>query len=337
MRRLISAALFALLGAGCLLTAGCHYRSTHDTYYLVAPNLKLPYWKTVQEGFHQAGQEYGVTAVVVGPDTYDPAAEASAFSDAVGRHPAGILVSAAAASALHADIASAIAQGIPVITVDSDAPNSERLYFIGTNNLQVGHLGGQRVVQRLHGKGNVVFYSIPGQPNLDERMKGYEEIFANNPGIRVAGVVSTGGESSNAFDQTEQYVHRTGNDKIDAFICLESESGKAVAEVLKRNNLTDRELIAMDVDPDTLNLSAAGPIDATVSQRPYTMGYVGLKALDDAHRGPHTGFRHDYSVEAHSPFPFLVDTGSALITKDNVSIYQQLATVKGVRLNSRAF
>ena len=325
MRRSAVLARFALFATACLFTTGCRYRSTHDTYYLVAPNLKLPYWKLVQEGFQQAAHEYGVTAVTVGPETYDPNAEASAFSDAVARHPAGILLSAAAASALHADIATAIGQGIPVITVDSDAPNSERLYFIGTNNLEVGHTGGQRVVQKLHGKGNVVFYSIPGQPNLDERMKGYEEIFSNSPGIRVTGVVSTGGESGNAFDQTEQYVHRTGADKIDAFICLESESGKAVAEVLKRNNMTDRELIAMDVDPDTLNLIADGTIDAAVSQRPYTMGYVGLKALDDAHRSPHTGFNSDYSVNFRSPFPYFVDTGSALITKENVGMYQQSA------------
>ena len=33
-----------------------------------------------------------------------------------------------------------------------------------------GHLGGQRLVEKLKGKGNIVFYSIPGQPNLDERL-----------------------------------------------------------------------------------------------------------------------------------------------------------------------
>ncbi len=329
MRRLVVSAVLALLAVACLSLAGCQYRSPKDTYYLVAPNIKLPYWKAVQDGFEQAAQEYGVTAKMIGPENYDAAAEATAFSDAVGRHPAGILLSAAAASALHANIATAIGQGTPVITVDSDAPNSERLYFIGTNNLQVGLLGGQRVVDRLHGKGNVIFYSIPGQPNLDERMRGYEQIFSNNPGIRVAGVVATGGESSNAFDQTEQYVHRTGNDKIDAFICLESEAGKAVAEVLKRNNLTDRELVAMDVDPQTLSLIADGTIDATISQRPYTMGFVGLKALDAAHRQPHANFAHDYSVNFQSPFPAFLDTGSALITKDNVGMYQHAAQSSG--------
>ena len=73
------------------------------------------------------------------------------------------------------EIDAAIAAGIPVITMDSDAPNSRRLYFIGTNNLAAGRLGGQRVVEKLNGKGNVVFFSMPGQPNLDERLKGYQE------------------------------------------------------------------------------------------------------------------------------------------------------------------
>lgn len=325
MRRLVKALSLAFFALGCLATSGCHYRSTHDVYYLVAANLKHPYWKNVQDGFHQAATEYGVTGIVVGPDGYDPNAEAEAFSDAVGRHPAGILVSAAAASTLQGAITEAINSGIPVVTVDSDAPLSQRLYFIGTNNLEAGHVGGQRLVQKLHGKGNVVFYSIPGQPNIDERMKGYEDIMGNNPGIRVAGIVSTGGEFGSAFDETEQYVHRTGAEKIDAFVCLESESGKAVAEVLKRNKITDRELIAMDVDPDTLNLINDGVIDATVSQRPYTMGYVGLKALDEAHRGANRQFHADYSVDLRSPFPYFVDTGSALITKENVSMYQHSA------------
>lgn len=311
---------------GCLLMAGCHDRSTKDTYYLVAVNTKLPYWKTVQAGFNSAAQEYGVTAHVLGPETYDVAAETSALSEAVSRHPAGILVSAAAAGSLHSDIAAAISQGIPVVTVDSDAPNSDRLYFIGTNNRRVGQIGGQRVVEKLHGKGNVVFLSIPGQPNLDERMHGYEEAFSDSPGIKVVGLVATGGESTSAFDQTQQLLQKTGADKVDAFICLESEGGKAVAEVLKRNKVTDRELMAMDVDPETLNLIADGTIDATVSQRPWTMGYLGLKLLDDAHHMPHSGaFSQDYSVDAHSPFPSLVDTGSALITRDNVGQYQQAA------------
>jgi len=42
-----------------------------------------------------------------------------------------------------------VAAGIPVITMDSDAAGSRRLYFIGTNNLEAGRLGGKRVVEQL--------------------------------------------------------------------------------------------------------------------------------------------------------------------------------------------
>ncbi len=322
MSRLVKKLVLASFALSCIQLTGCQYRSKHDVYILVASNLKLPYWKTMQDGFNQAALEYHVTGRVAGPDNYDPAAEADAFSKAAASRPAGILISVADATLLQSDINSAVNAGVPVITVDSDAPQSSRLYFIGTNNLQAGHVGGRRLVERLQGKGNVVIYTISGQPNLEERLKGYKDILADNPGIKIVDVFSTGGDSGAAFDHTEQYVHRTGKDKIDAFVCLESSSGKAIAEVLKRNNMTDRVLIAMDVDPDTLNLINSGIIDSTVSQKPYTMGYVGLKALDDVHHMHSKQFRSDYSVDFQSPFPAFIDTGSALITKENVTLFQ---------------
>ena len=153
---------------------GCQYHSKQDTYYLISTNLKLPYWKTVSEGFTKAAAEYGVTARIDGPDSYDAQAELTAFQKAVVNKPAGILISVADAALLRPEINSAIEAGIPVITVDSDAPTSERLYFIGTNNLEAGHLGGQRLLEKLHEKGNVVFYTIAGQPNLVDRLAGYE-------------------------------------------------------------------------------------------------------------------------------------------------------------------
>ena len=208
---------------------GCQYRSKNDVYYLISNNLKLPYWVTVSQGFSKAAAEYSVTARIDGPNTYDPQAELAAFRSAAARKPAGILISVADAALMRPEINAAIENGIPVITVDSDAPTSSRLYFIGTNNLEAGHLGAQRLVEKLHGKGNVVFYTIAGQPNLEERFKGYNDILSSHEGIKVMDVFDTKGDAGKAFDQTEQYLTRTGADKIDAFVCLESASAKAIA------------------------------------------------------------------------------------------------------------
>ena len=208
-------ASFSIFGA---LLVGCQYRSNSDHYVLVASNLKLPYWQSVQQGFKDAGDQYKVTSQVLGPDGYDPAAEVDAFTDAVRSRPNGILVSAGDAQRLGGSIRSAVNAGIPVITVDSDAPLSSRLYFIGTNNLEAGRLGGRELVERLGGKGNVMVFSIPGQPNIEERLKGYQDVLAGSPNIHIVSVVATGGESSSAFDATGQALQKTGAEKVDAFV-----------------------------------------------------------------------------------------------------------------------
>ena len=111
------------------------------------------------------------------------------------------------------EINKAMAAGIPVITMDSDAPDSQRLYFIGTNNLEAGRLGGQRVAAELNGKGNVVFFTMPGQPNLEERLKGYKDVFSNYPGIKIVEVFDMKGESGTAMDKAQEYLARTGPGK----------------------------------------------------------------------------------------------------------------------------
>ena len=162
-----------IVGLVCVLPLleGCTRHSKSEHYYLITVNVDLPYWKSAGEGFQKAATDYGVTAEMRGPNSFDPQAEVEEFRSMVARKPAGILISVTNSSLLAPEIDKAIAAGIPVITMDSDAPESKRLYFIGTNNLQAGRLGGQRVAAVLNGKGNIVFFTMPGQPNLDERLR----------------------------------------------------------------------------------------------------------------------------------------------------------------------
>ena len=216
------------------------------------------------------------------------------------------------------EIDSAVAAGIPVITIDSDAPMSHRLYFIGTNNLQAGRMGGERVARQLNGKGNVVFFSMPGQPNLDERLKGYEDAFSKYPGINIVEIFDMKGNSGTAMDKAQEYLARTGKNKVDGFICLEASAGKDVAEAFRRSNATGRVLVAMDVDQATLDLVKQGVIDSTISQKPYTMALYGLKALDDVHHYPVKAMNINYRLDPFSPFPTFVDTGVSLVDRTNV-------------------
>ena len=318
MSKLSKLVCFALLAAVLPLLSGCTRHSKKEQYYLIATNINLPYWKTAANGFQKAAADYGVSAEMRGPGKFDPQAEVDEFRAVVAQKPAGILVSVASSKLMSPEIDAAIAAGIPVITLDSDAPESKRLYFIGTNNLEAGHLGGHRVAAQLNGKGNVVFFTNIGQPNLDERRKGYEEVFAAFPGIKVVDAFDIRGDSGAAMDKAAEYLARTGPDKVDAFVCLESSSGKDVGEVFKRTEAKGRLLVTMDLQVGTLLLVQDGTIDSTISQKPYTMGFVGLKALDEIHHYPINPLSKDYGLDPYSPFPAFIDTGVSLVDKTNV-------------------
>jgi ribose transport system substrate-binding protein len=310
-----------LLASLISLIAICNGCSRHDNserYILVTVSSKLPYWQTAASGLAKASAQYGVKVDVRGPDTYDPQAEVQEFRDTFALKPAGLLVSVADPALMQPAIDDAINAGIPVITIDSDAPNSKRLYFIGTNNMQAGVLGGKRVVEKLHGKGNTVFFSMP-QPNLEERLRGYKDVFEDHPDIKIVEVFNMKGDSGSAFDRTRHYLEK-GAPRVDAFVCLEASAGRDVAEALKRENATDRLVIAMDADEETLNLIKQGAIDATIAEKPFTMAYYGLKALDEIHHYP-VDLKRDYAWDSFSRFPTFVDTGSTLVDKSNVDAY----------------
>jgi ribose transport system substrate-binding protein len=307
--------------------SGCNSDSTQDVYYMIAANVSLPYWQTAANGFKKAAAQYKVTAKVVGPQSYDPLGELDALQQATREKPAGILISVADASILQRQIDSAIQQGIPVITMDSDALVTRRLYFIGTNNVEAGRLGGSRLVEKLGDKANVVFFTIPGQPNTEERLQGFKDVLNNHPGIKIVDIIDIKGDARTAFDKAQPLLALTGPKKIDAFVCLEAVSGKPVSDAVKRANVHDREVIAWDADKDTLDSIKEGVIDATIAQKPYTMGYFGLKMLYEVFHTPPAQLNKDFRGDFFSPYPVFVDTGTTLVDRSNVDLYLSSAAV----------
>ena len=148
--------------AACRHSAGCGGAHSSDEYFVfVAANLQVPYWQAAGAGFTKAAAQFKVRADFLGPNSYDAKAEKDAFDQAIQQKATGILLGVTDATLLKDSVDKAIAAGVPVITMDSDAPASKRLFFIGTNNYQVGFTGGQRLAQELKGKGNVVVLPCP--------------------------------------------------------------------------------------------------------------------------------------------------------------------------------
>jgi ribose transport system substrate-binding protein len=305
--------------AGC---GGSPHAST-EKYWLVATNIKIPYWQSANAGLVRAAQQIGVKAEMVGPDTFDPKAEHDFFQHVLAEKikPSGIMVSVADPAVMQPDIDAAIGQGIPVVTVDSDAPASKRLTFIGTDNYKAGVMGAQLAAKQLQGKGSVVVFTMPEQANLKDRLRGYHDGFEGHPGIKIVEVLDIKGDPRIAFDHTQELVDKKGMDKIDGFICLEAIACPEVADVLDRNKIGSKVVVAMDTDQRTLDGIKNNRIAGTIAQKPFTMGFVGVTALDGLHHYPPNPLDKLWAQDPLSPVATFIGTGEMLVDKSNVDSF----------------
>jgi ribose transport system substrate-binding protein len=318
MRTLAKTILGFFSLATVLTITGCGYHNDKEKYYLVAVNIQLPYWQAAGAGIRRAAHEMQIQSQFSGPDSYDAQAQVQAFRQAVAANPAGILVSPADPKLMTPEIDRAIEQGIAVITVDSDAPLSKRLFYVGTNNVAAGELGARVAIRKTNGKGNFVVFTMPGQANLDERLEGYRKAFASHPEMKIVQVVDIHGQSTAAFDAAEASLAKKGADKIDGFLCLEASSGKEVAEVKRRYKATDRVIVAFDTDQETLDAVRDGTIAATIAQKPATMTYIGAMMLDNIHHNLKESINRYWANDPYAPVPAFVDTGATLIDQSNL-------------------
>ncbi len=314
------ASFLILLVAAVIVSCAKPYHAETEHYYFVATNINLPYWQEAQAGFLDAAKALGVKADLVGPETYDPGAEATIFRDLVDKQPSGICLSAARTDFFRADIDKAILTGVPVICVDADVPDSKRVLYIGTDNVRAGKESVKRMAA-LAPKGNIVVITIPGQKNLDDRLAGVADALKNFPALKLTKIVDDKGDWRSAFDQVSDMILK--KEKIDGIICLEAAGGPGAADALSRFDMAGKlPIVAFDKDPKTLDYIEKGAISSTIAQKPYVMSYYGLKFLDDLHHNAVREFK-DWRTAPASPLPSWVDTGTAMVDKNNLAAFRE--------------
>jgi ribose transport system substrate-binding protein len=309
-----------ILGAAL---AACQepYHQKEEQYYLISANINLPYWQEAEAGLRDAATGMGVKAEMDGPASFSPKDELDSFQKAAALHPAGILVSVTNQETLKPAIDAAILQGIPVICIDADAPDSHRVLFVGTDNFRAGQESGKRMADILKGQGQVVIITVPGQLNMDERVRGVTDALKKYPGIKIAQTIDDKGDPRNANDGLSALLAK--KEKIDGVICLEASGGSGVAEALHRLDLTGKvSVVSFDKDPETLDAIEKGWINATIVQKPYIMAYYGLKFADDLHHNAVHEFK-DWRTAPAPPLPAWVDTGTAIVDKSNLSAFRE--------------
>ena len=310
-----------VLFSGFLTSCAQPYHQPEERYIFVAFNTNLPYWQEAEAGLNDAAKQMGVKAELTGPGAFSPNEELTAFQQAVAQKPSGILVSAASPDLFKTAINEAVLQGIPVICIDADVPASNRVLFVGTDNFRAGQESGRRMAEILAGQGKLAVITIPGQFNLDERVRGVNEALKKYPGMKVIKTIDDKGDSRNAYDAISALLQT--KEKPDGIIGLEASGGSGAADALHRADLDGKvPIVAFDKDPETLDWIQRGAITATVVQKPYVMSYYGLKFVDDLHHNAVHEFK-DWKTAPAPPMPAWVDTGTAIVDKKNLATFRE--------------
>jgi ribose transport system substrate-binding protein len=298
------------------------YHQPEERYVLVTANVNLPYWQEAQAGLTDIGKTAGVKVDMEGPATLSPSEELTAFQKVVAQNPAGIMVSASDPALFKESINKAVLQGIPVICMDSDSPESRRVLFIGTDNFRAGQKSAKRMVELLAGQGRIVLIGLPGQFNTEERVRGVNDVLKSYPGIKIVGTIDDRGDPRAAYDGVSDLLQNK-KEKIDGIICLEASGGQGAADVLHLLDMTGKiKIVAFDKDPQTLDAIERGWITATVVQKPYLMAFYGVRFLDDLHHNVVHEFK-DWATAPTAPLPTFVDTGTAVIDSSNLATFRK--------------
>ncbi|MCM3872469.1 MAG: sugar-binding protein, partial [Pyrinomonadaceae bacterium] len=159
-----------------------------------------------------------------------------------------------------------------VVTQDSDAPKSDRAFYVGTDNVAAGRQAGGLIKEALPQGGKImVFVGKLDARNAQERLQGIKETLEGS-NISIVDVRTDDADrvraKSNVSDTLVRYPEVVG------LVGLWSYNGPAILNAVKESNkLGQVKIIAFDEEDETLAGVKKGEIFATVVQQPYEFGY----------------------------------------------------------------
>jgi ribose transport system substrate-binding protein len=295
---------------------------SNEEYVFIGVSVGTPYWVDARLGLEDKGRALGVKTDFRGPSGNDPTQQVKEFEQVLARKPAGILI-APASDALVPNINRAIDEGIPVICIDTDEKNSKRYTYIGTDNYNAGRQNGELLAKIIGGKGEVALLTIPGQSNLETRVKGCKDALEKYPDIKIVKIGNDMGFSSEAQKVARSILQAYPN--LVGFGCVDAEGGEGCAiTVQEAGKIGKIKIVAMDRNEATLDFIEQGIIQASIAQRTYTMAYIGLQLLYDL---KHNNIKlvNNWMESKIIPLPETIDTGTLIIDKSNVKSFRKKA------------
>lgn len=246
------------------------YVSYHDVSNEFAPFIR--------SGVFRASEELSVNAVFMGPVGADADGQISEIETLMDTMD-GLAISSVSTDALAPLINRVIEAGIPVVTYNTDNPESERLVFAGQDLVQSGREAGALMGSVLDENGVVIITTLDAAAQWSiDRETGAREALGAYPGIEIVQTVNTGTDPQEIYASIENAM--LANPNVTGILSLECCSTPAAGEWVDRNGATDRVMVVgFDLLDQTVDLVSEGAIQATIDQAPERQGFEAVNLL----------------------------------------------------------
>jgi len=251
-------------------------------------NNASPFWVIARKGTEKAAQDIPSIQVEFRIPADGTAAEQQRLvDDLLAQKIEGIAISPVDPTNQSDMLNRAAAQTL-VVTQDSDAPNTNRICYIGTDNVAAGRQAGELVKQALPNGGKImVFVGVLDAANASQRYQGLKEALAGS-NVQIIDTRTDNTDriraKSNASDTLVNFPDIAG------MVGLWSYNGPLILQAVREANKIDKvKIIAFDEEDETLAGIKNGEIFATVVQQPYEFGYRSMELMSKVLAGDKSG------------------------------------------------
>ncbi|AEE90837.1 Periplasmic binding protein/LacI transcriptional regulator [Tepidanaerobacter acetatoxydans Re1] len=274
---------------------------------VVVKALNSDFWKTVEAGAKAAGKDLGIEVEVLGPSAETAVSEQiDMIEDQITKRVSALAVAPSQPASAIPVFDQAKAAGIPVVLIDTDAQWDDKVSFVGTGNYNGGKQAGEFIAEKL-GKGGkvVILRGAVGDPTHDERSNGAIEVLKEK-GLEILDIQPANSERGLGMTVMENMLQVHSD--IQGMFATNDEMALGALRAIQA---AGKEIITVGFDgsPDALKSIEEGELTASVAQNSFNIGYQGVVAAVKAVRGEAVDKR--------------IDTGTKIISKDNVKEEQQ--------------
>ena len=285
MNRLSKAFIVVSCVAGLAVASSFAQAKKTIKIALIAKSSTNPVFLSARTGAEAAAKElsakYNIDIVIDWrtPPAEDGQVQAQRIAAAVNEGDDAIVVSCSDASKLTGAINDAAARGVPVMTFDSDAPQSKRFAFYGVDDVASGEQVMSELSKQLGGKGKVaILAGNQNAPNLRKRADGVKKEAAKYPGIQI---VNTFYHIETPQDAAAEVVR-----VMNAYPDITGWAMIGGWPLFTKSLLTDLDpakvkVVAVDCLPAELPYIEKGIAPVLLAQPTYKWGYVSVEKVID--------------------------------------------------------